>query len=200
MKYVRKLLTLSIAAALLATASLYSHAAGHDIWPLVQNESSISFVSVKNGKIGEVHTFTDFSGVLDHGKATITIKPDSVDTNVPIRNERAREFLFETGVYPTISISSDVTAAMKEAAEGTTKMLVVPASLSMHGVTKEISLNVSVSQNGKGTLTVSSSKPVLIQAADYNMDSGVAKLAELVGGIPIATAVPVSFVLTFKKK
>lgn len=199
MTYFKKISIAGLITVLLTTFSLKTYAAGHDIWSLAVEESSISFVSVKKGTVGEVHTFTDFSGVLDHGKATVTIKADSVDTSVPIRNERAREFLFETGVYPTISISGDVSAAMSAVKKGTTSILNLPATLSMHGISKEISLNVSVSRNGKGTVAVASTKPIIIKAADYNMDKGVAKLAELVGGIPIATAVPVSFFLTFKK-
>jgi len=200
MKYFKKILTLCITTTLLAAISLQVSAKGHAAkWQLVKDESIISFVSIKKGSVGEAHTFTDFSGLIDHNNATVTIKADSVDTNVPIRNERAREFLFETGIYPTISITSDVSAAMKVAKKGATKMTDLPATLSMHGISKEVSLNISVSRNGKGTISVASTKPVIIKAADYNMDAGVTKLAELVGSIPIASAVPVSFVLTFKK-
>ena len=196
MKSIKKLLLLSLSTALLATSSIAVNAAN---WQLAKDESTISFFSVKKGKIGETHTFTDFSGEINKGKAAVTIKADSVDTNVPIRNDRAREFLFETGIYPTISISSDVGDALKTASKGATSKLSIPATLSLHGVEKEVSLDVSITRNGKGAITVSNSKPVVIKAADYNMDAGVLKLAELVGGIPIASAVPVSFVLTFKK-
>ena len=200
MKPIQRILTTFFAAISLITFCINANAGGHDNWKLITDESAISFVSIKKGSIAEAHTFTDFSGVLDHGKASVTIKADSVDTMVPIRNERAREFLFETGVYPTISIKSDVTEVMKSAETGSTALLEVPATLSLHGVEKDISLNVSLSHNSKTTLVVASTKPVIIKAADYGMEEGVLKLAELVGGIPIANAVPINFVLTFKKQ
>ena len=200
MKTLTKFLNAVIVTTILSMVSLTSYAAGHgEKWDLVTDESSISFFSVKKGSVGEVHSFTDFSGVIDHNKASIEIKPDSVETGIPIRNERAREFLFETGVFPTISISSDVTEAMNSATKGQAVEANVPATLSMHGVTKEITLSVRIIRNSKKSISVASTKPVVIKAADYNMDGGVTKLAELVGGIPIASSVPVNFVLTFKK-
>jgi len=199
MKPIKKFLTVSLVTILLAALSLSTKADGHAVWKLTSEESNINFVSIKKGAFAEAHTFTDYSGVVDHGKASITIKADSVDTRVPIRNERVREFLFETGAYPEISITSDVSTAMEAATTGSTKMFDLPATLSLHGVEKEVTLNVSISQNSKGGIIVASTQPVIINASDYGMSAGVLKLAELVGGIPIATAVPVSFILTFKK-
>lgn len=182
--------------------SVTATAAGHsDKWTLAQNESRVTFSSIKKGTVGEVHSFSDFSGVIDHNKASIDIKTASVDMLVPIRTERALKHLFETDLFPTINITSDVSSALstlKGADNGSTKFADIPASLSLHGVTKDITLNVAVTQNGN-TVTVTSAKPVVVKAADYNMDGGVAKLAELVGGIPIASTVPVNFFLTFKK-
>lgn len=173
-------------------------AAGHDKWTLQASESAISFVSIKKTFIGEAHTFTDISGSINHGKASITIKPDSVSTNIPIRNERARKFLFETGIYPTIVVNSDVSSAMKSLEKGATNMLSLPAILTMHGVEKSITLDLAITRNGKQAVTVATTKPVVINAAEYNMVGGIKKLGEL-AGVDIVTAVPVSFVLTFKK-
>ena len=94
MKPIQRILTTFFAAISLITFCINANAGGHDNWKLITDESAISFVSIKKGSIAEAHTFTDFSGVLDHGKASVTIKADSIDTMVPIRNERAREFLF----------------------------------------------------------------------------------------------------------
>lgn len=186
---------------LLTFLSSTGFAAGHgDVWNLKKEESNINFVSVKKASIGEVHSFADFSGVIDHDKASISIKTDSVDMLIPIRNERALKFLFESITFPTIEIKSDVSAAIKGAKKGSTSFADVPASLSLHGVTKDITLNVSITRNGKNSITVTSAKPVIINAADYNMDAGIAKLGELAGNIDVATSVPVNFVMTFTKK
>ena len=180
--------------------SINGQAAGlSEKWNLLQAESSIHFVSVKKGSIAEAHHFSDFSGVIDHNKATITIKPDSVDTNIGIRDQRVREFLFETGIYPTISITSDVSAAIATVKKTRNATLDLPARLTLHGVTKEIQLKANLTLSGDDRLTVSSTRPIIIKAADYGMDGGVSKLANLVGGIMITSAVPVNFVLSFKK-
>lgn len=168
-------------------------------WQLNAEHSTISFVSVKKEKVGETHVFTDFSGSISQQQANIIIKPDSVDSKVPIRNERMREFLFETGTYPTIAVSSaigDVIAGLKK---GQPSHVQLPATLTLHGVEKAITLDVYVSKNGKNTLSVVSAQPVIIKAATFNLVEGINKLSELVGGLPIVTAVPVNFVLTFSK-
>ena len=199
MKLLSKKITAIFFTLLIGSLSTTSFAAGHDLWNLSKSKSNISFVSVKKGNIGEVHSFTDFSGVLDHGKASISIDVASVDMLVPIRSERAVQYLFEAAQFSSIEVKSDVTAAMQAVQNGETVFMNVPASLSLHGVTKDIVLNVSVTRNGEKTLTVSSAKPIIINAADYNMEAGVTKLSNFVGDIPIATSVPVNFVLTFDK-
>ena len=167
-------------------------------WTLDQQNSSISFVSVKKENIAEAHTFTDFSGVISGSTASVTIKADSVDTIVPIRNERIREFLFETGVYPEISISANVKDLQSIAVDKPAKMS-VPATLSLHGVEKEVALDVFVNKSSDGSVIVTSAKPVLVRAADYNLDGGIGKLSEVMGGISITKAVPVMFALVFNK-
>jgi len=48
-------------------------------------------------------------------------------------------------------------------------------------------------------LVVSSKNPIMIQASDFGLVAGIQKLQELAKLPSIATAVPVSFVLTFTK-
>ena len=168
-------------------------------WQLDAEHSTISFVSVKKEKVGETHVFTDFSGSINQQQAHIIIKPDSVDSKVPIRNERMREFLFETGTYPTIEVSSAIGDVIAGLTKGQPSHVQLPATLKLHGVEEAITLDVYVSKNGKNTLSVVSAQPVIIKAATFNLVDGVNKLSELVGGLPIVTAVPVNFVLTFTK-
>ncbi len=184
----------------LSCMTLTSHSAGHgEKWNLSKNESKINFVSIKKGNIGEVHSFTQFSGSIDHNQANISIDTTSVDMLIPIRNERALQYLFEADTFPTIDIKSDIKTAINDSKKGTTMIKDIQASLSLHGITKDITINVSITRNGKNSLTVSSAKPVIINAADFNMEAGIAKLGELAGKIPVVTSVPVNFIMTFKK-
>jgi hypothetical protein len=56
----------------------------------------LSFVSTKAGAVAEVHRFTSLRGGIDaRGNVAIAIFLRSIDTLMPIRDERMRELLFE---------------------------------------------------------------------------------------------------------
>ncbi len=77
---------------LLLSALCFSASQVYADWQLEADQSHIHFVSIKKAQVGEVHTFKQLSGSIDEsGKAAITIQLDSVETQVPIRNERMRE-------------------------------------------------------------------------------------------------------------
>ena len=71
--------------------------------------SQVGFASVKNGTVSEVHKFTGLSGGIDSGgNAMIAIITSTVETLIPIRNERMRSMLFEVDRYPLATIRSKV--------------------------------------------------------------------------------------------
>ena len=71
--------------------------------------STLSFVSVKKGKVGEVHTIDKLSGSLSEtGDLVIKLDLSSVNTNIDIRNERMQQHLFETKNNPTATISAKI--------------------------------------------------------------------------------------------
>jgi len=190
---------LNVAAlSLLFLFSTYANAQTQDSaarWALNTEKSEVNFISIKKGNIAETHVFNDISGHILNGKAQFTIKPDSVDSRVPIRNERMREFLFETNVYPTIEINANVGDLVSSLKPGQSNMMTIPASLSMHGATKEIKLETRLSMINANTIVVSSTQSVLIRAADFDMVDGITKLASLVNNLAIAETVPVNFSL-----
>ena len=66
-------------------------------WTLDNERSIVNFISIKNASIGEVHRFRSLAGsVSDDGAVRLVIDLDSVETLIPIRNQRMRELLFET--------------------------------------------------------------------------------------------------------
>ena len=65
-------------------------------WELLNDESSLNYVSVKNSSVGEVNGFKNLSGSLeDDGKLSVEIDLASVDTKVAIRDDRMKSVLFE---------------------------------------------------------------------------------------------------------
>lgn len=181
---------------ILSVSASFTHAESKP-WTLQKESSSINFFTVKNSAIGETHQFVDFSGSIVKGMAKVTIQPDSVSSNIDIRNERMREFLFETKMYPTIDITADVATLIKNIQPGLLSQS-IPAKLSLHGVTKDIQIRAAVSVVGKN-LRVSSVEAVIINATDYAMDGGIKKLGEL-AGVEIVWSVPVSFDLLFTQE
>lgn len=163
-------------------------------WALQKESSNINFITIKNNTIGETHHFTDFSGSIVKGMAKVTIKPDSVSTNIDIRNERMREFLFKTKMYPTIDITANVADMLKNIQPGLSSQS-IPAKLSLHGVTKDILIQAAVSVVGN-QIRVSTAEAIVINATDFAMGDGIKKLAEL-AGVEIVWSVPVNVDLLF---
>jgi len=168
-------------------------------WTLDNNSSQVSFVSVKAGDAGEVHRFTEISGELSaDGNATVTIQLASVDTLIPLRDERMRELLFQTDMFPTASLSADIDMDALTALEpGGSMDIATSLTLDLHGHQILIATEMIVARLGDHRLMVSSRKPVIVSAASVDLVSGIEALREIAGLPSISKAVPVSFVLTF---
>ena len=170
-------------------------------WTLDNDSSQVSFVSVKAGDAGEVHRFTEISGELSSGgKASVTIQLASVDTLIPLRDERMRELLFQTGIFPTASLSVNIDMDVLNAIEPG-ESIDISANLMLDLRDQQISLpaEMIVARLGDRKLMVSSRKPVIVNAASVDLVDGIEALREIAGLPSISKAVPVSFVLTFEE-
>jgi len=168
-------------------------------WTLDNDSSQVSFVSVKAGDAGEVHRFTEISGELSAGgKATVTIQLASVDTLIPLRDERMRELLFQTGIFPTASLSTDIDMdALNAIKPGDSMDMAANLTLELHGQQLSLAAEMIVARLGDHRLMVSSRKPVIVNAASVDLVNGIEALREIANLPSISKAVPVSFVLTF---
>jgi len=175
----RTLTTLAIA--LLLTLS----AAAQDSWQLDPPHSSAQF-SVRHLGVSTVRgAFTKVSGTVIYDTANLnkpsiqaTIDATSVDTRVEMRDNdlRGPRFL-DAQKYPTITFTSKKVEA---AGEGKLK---ATGDLTMHGVTKEVVLDVDgptpaiKDPMGKGRLRMGASATTKINRNDY----GVSGLSGIVG-------------------
>lgn len=168
-------------------------------WELDDTESAVNFVSIKNNSVGEVHTFTSLVGFIGAaGNVQLTISLDSVETLIDVRNERMREMLFETVKFPVAQITAQVdTALLAEVAGGNTVTTDLPVTLTLHGQEKALTISVVIVGEDDGSLRVLSTRPVVINAADFGLDGGVTVLQEIVGLQAISNAVPVTLQLLF---
>jgi len=193
--YIHSLRTVGLAF-ILGVSSYAAQAA----WQLDNDQSRVSYISIKTGDIAEINHFTQLKGTVDdNGKANLSIDLNSVKTNIDIRDERMRNILFETTNFPAAEFSVQLDAEkLKQLAVGSMITMAVEGEFSLHGVKQKMPTELAVSKLGDKTLQVSSYAPVVVDARNFKLAQGIEKLRELAGLPSISMAVPVSFVLTFK--
>ncbi len=184
---------------LLLSSTLFTVNSVHAQWMLDNEESLLSFVTIKADNVGEVHSFDTMSGSISNtGHMELVIELASVNTLIPLRNERMQEMLFETNLFPRAQISGQVDIASTVALKvGETRVLPVNFSLSLHGKAIDLIAEVIVIRSATGFI-VSTRKPIIVTADNFDLIAGVERLREVVGLTRISNAVPVSFTVVFR--
>jgi polyisoprenoid-binding protein YceI len=182
-----------------ASASLFSTVIMANEWQLNADASQLTFISIKKTHIAETHTFKQLKGFLDaKGQFSLEIDLASVDTNIAVRDERMKTYLFDIKQFAIAKVSAKIDVESLDAiAEGASKKMMIDAMLDLHGETQALTLNVVVSRLVGAKLSVVSVQPVIINAGDFALLAGVEKLRELAKLATISHVVPVSFYLTF---
>lgn len=186
---------LSLAAAVIgALVTLPACAA----WTLDAARSELSFVTVKAGDVAEVHRFGTLEGsVSDGGEAVVRIALVSVDTHIPVRDERMRTMLFETATFPTATLTAKLPANALDLPAVASVDLPLEGKLELHGASQSLKFTVTAMRLGDGRVVVASRQPVIVTADQFGLSAGVEKLREVAKLLAISKAVPVSFVLEF---
>ena len=168
-------------------------------WKLDEKNSRLSFVSTKNGAIVEVHEFKELAGhVTRNGEATLVVKINSIETLIPIRNERMQQLLFSSQDFPeaTIKVQLDADILNQLRASTGTKIEVF-GDVTISGQSQRLSAAVLVSGLRDGGVVVSSQKPVLVAANQFGLMTGIEALREIAGLSSITPVVPVMFTLQY---
>jgi len=164
-------------------------------WALNKESSSISITSTKNNSISEVFDFKEFTGKINEtGYLEISIALNSLETNIPIRNERIQEHLFETKLYPTADIHTQLQP--NDLKDG---VHTITFDVDLHGVSSIVTAEFMVVNQNKNKI-ISLHKPLIIQANMFNLESGITALKNIASLQSIASTVPMNIVLTFEKK
>ena len=187
------------AKALVGAMMLLLAGAANAAWTLNNDASRLSFISIKKDTVAEVHKFTHLSGsVNDQGDVKVTIQLASVDTAVPIRDERMRDILFQTNLFPTAEVTAKVDPAeFSGLVAGQFRNTETEISVSLHGQSKQYKAMISVVKLRGGSLLINSIHPIIVNAGDFELTKGVEELRQLANLPAISTAVPVSLVLVF---
>ena len=163
--------------------------------------SKVGYVSIKNNAIAEHNYFSGVTGSLNKkGQLKVSIDLSTVETQVDIRNQRMRDLFFEVMQYPEAVVTAQLD--MQELAQvesGAPLELVKPFTLSLHGIESTGEAHLRIVSVG-GRAWVSTVRPILISAADFGLEGGVAALRKIAGLEAIAAVVPVSVDLKLVKK
>ena len=156
--------------------------------------SQVQFVSIKNNTVGEVSHFETLSGsVTDAGDVEVRVVLNSVETNVGIRNERMKTMLFEVGLYPEAVITAQLDAeAIATMSDGGVANVALQIDLHGQTVTKDAQLNIAVTDQGVSATTT---QPILLTAAEFGLEGGVAALQAVAGLNAISRVIPVTVTL-----
>lgn len=191
-------MTMKKLALVLAAALSFSAAAD---WSVNSAQSSLNFVSVKNDVVAETHSFKDLTGSLtEAGDFAVAIPAMSIDTMIPIRNERILEHVLAAKQYATINakgkVDSKVLAGLK-----TGDSVVVDQALDLTLLTKTQSLTakVKVTKVSDSQLVVTTVAPIMLDVNKFELNAGVEKLRELAGLKSISPMVPTTFSLVLVK-
>lgn len=173
----------------------------HADWSLNIDESSFTFASIKKNTVYETHTFNNYSGTItDKGEAKLDLDLTSVNTGIPIRDERLQKMLFNTEKFTTatytVSIDPAVLASLKT---GERDQRSVEGLLSLAGTEKTQVAVLNIFKLTDKRILVSTAKPIAIKAADYGLEKGVEALQNIAKLPSVSPTVPVSFNLVFDK-
>ena len=171
-------------------------------WQLNPKDSALNFLSTKNASVTELHAFQSLSGEWVGDKAKLTIDLASVETQVPIRNERMKEHLFEIQQHPQATVELTLDAKALEAIQPSGSLVDVPvvARVDMHGVKKDLNAKLRLIKLTEHKLLATTLEPVLLNPADFSMQAGLNKLLEIAKLTSITSTVPVTFSLVFEQK
>ncbi len=171
-------------------------------WTLDNAASDLRFVTTKNTNVAEVQQFKKLSGeVATTGAVRLDIDLASVETLVPIRNERLQTLLFDVAQFPSARFEGQVDMQRVAALEpGASADLDVDGKLSIHGKTQDTKALLRVVRLKGERLQVSTRAPILVSTAQFDLVAGIETLRQLMGLPNIIGTVPVSFALTFQQK
>jgi polyisoprenoid-binding protein YceI len=139
--------------------------------------------------------------ISDDGKATVVIDLSSVETNIPIRNERMQTMLFNVAEFAKATITTVVDMSQLDNSQiGGVYSVVNDLTLDLHGVQKTYAAKLTVMRLTENKIAIVSTDPVIVQASDFGLEAGIEKLREVAGLPSIATSVPITFIMVYNQK
>lgn len=186
-----------------AAVSAYGENTDSGLWNA--QDSTITFLSSKINKqlnsITEQSSFTASKSQLDtEGNFIMSIDLSSVKTNIDLRDQRLKDWVFEIGKFANAEISGKVEmSAINNLKDGDAISLQQPLLINIHGKKINFNADLSIQRNMDNKITVSTRSPVVLDVKQMGMTEGVARMVEVMGLSSIVEQVPISFNGTFTR-
>jgi hypothetical protein len=181
--------------ALLAALALPAHAN----WYLDNESSRLSFTSTKNADIAEVHRFLVLHGKVDgKGAAEVEVELESVNTGIPLRDERLRDQVFQIRKFPSARITAQLDLRPINAlAPGAQLELRLPLAVQLAGQTHSYNAQLLATRLDDRRFQVVTLEPLVVHAQDFGLVPGFTALRTSAQLSALSLSVPVGAVLIF---
>ena len=172
----------------------------------VSANNQVHFTSNKTNKqnktITEESSFATSSAQLSaDGAFAMSIDLASVKTNIELRDERLRDWVFEVAKFPKAEISGKIDMnAIGSLKTGDSLQLKQPLTLDIHGNKLDIDAQLTLKRSADNSISVETTEPVILDAKKMGMSEGVAKLVEVMALASINEQIPVTFKGTFTRQ
>lgn len=170
-------------------------------WTLDAAGSRLTYVSIKAGEVAETNRFPRLSGsVAPDGNASLDIDLASVDTGAELRDERMRDVFFDVANNPKATVMAKLDpAAFAGLAVGKSITRPLKASVTIKGVSSDVATEVLVTRIADDRVTVVPTAPVIISTDMFGLTDELGELRAMAQLPSITPAVPVTFMLAFKR-
>lgn len=181
--------------ALLAALALPAHAN----WYLDNESSRLSFTSTKNADIAEVHRFLVLHGKVDgKGAAEVEVELESVNTGIPLRDERLRDQVFQIRKFPSARITAQLDLRPINAlAPGAQLELRLPLTVQLAGQTHRYNAQLLATRLDDRRFQVVTLEPLVVHAQDFGLAPSFTALRTSAQLSALSLSVPVGAVLIF---
>ncbi|AZE47122.1 hypothetical protein C4K04_1432 [Pseudomonas chlororaphis] len=185
----------ALAALLLACAAWPAQAN----WYLDNESSRLSFVTTQNANVSEVQRFLVLHGKVDaKGMAQLEVELDSINSGIPLRDERMRKELFEIDRHPDALINAQINLRpINDLASGAQIELRLPVNVTLQGKQHEYTAELLATRLDDRRFQVVTLEPLVLNAADFDLVPGLETLRKAASLSAISLSVPVGAVLIF---
>jgi hypothetical protein len=132
------------------------------------------------------------------GLAQVEVELDSINSGIPLRDERMRKELFEIEKFPDAVITTQIDLRpINDLAPGAQLELRLPLTVDLHGKQHSYDAQLLATRLDDRRFQVVTLEPLVINAEHFDLAPGLEALRKLAGLSAISLSVPVGAVLIF---